>query len=272
MVVNGSLSKTAVNGGAGAHSQISGLVVAALTVLTLLFLTGLFEQLPEATLAAVVIAAVIELVDVRALVELHRVWSKRLGEAYGPAARPDFLAAVAAMLGVLIFDTLPGLFLGITVSLLLLLFRASRPRVAVLGKVPGSEDRYADVRGRPAVVRPSGVTVLRVESGMFFANADVVRRAIRDHARDDDVRAIVLDAEAIPFVDITAARMLAETAEELRERGTTLLLVHDIGQVRDMLRSVVGAPAALRTVHPTITAAIAAVEAEGRSRSAPPPG
>ena len=87
MVVNGSLSKTAVNGGAGAHSQVSGLVVAALTVVTLLFLTGLFEQLPEATLAAVVIAAVIELVDFGALVTLDRVWSVRLGDAYGPAAR-----------------------------------------------------------------------------------------------------------------------------------------------------------------------------------------
>lgn len=270
MVVNGSLSKTAVNGGAGARSQVSGLVVAALTVLTLLFLTGLFEQLPEATLAAVVITAVIELVDLRALIELHRVWSKRLGEAYGPAARPDFIAAVAAMLGVLVFDTLPGLFIGIAVSLLLLLFRASKPRVAVLGLVPGSDGRYADVRGRPTVVRPSGVTVLRVESGLFFANSDLVRRAIREHARDDDVRAIVLDAEAIPFVDITAARMLSETADELRDRGTALLLVHDIGQVRDMLRSVVGESPELRTVYPTIPAAIAAATAG--DGSSPRPG
>ena len=113
MVVNGSLSKTAVNGGAGAQSQVSGLVVAVLTIVTLLFLTGLFESLPEATLAAVVIAAVIELVDVPALVRLYRVWTSRLGTIYGRAARPDFVAAIAAMLGVLIFDTLPGLFIGI---------------------------------------------------------------------------------------------------------------------------------------------------------------
>lgn len=233
-------------------------------MLTLLFLTGLFEQLPEATLAAVVIAAVIELVDLRALIELHRVWSKRLGEAYGPAARPDFIAAVAAMLGVLVFDTLPGLFIGITVSLLLLLFRSSRPRVAVLGLVPGSDGRYADVRGRPSLVRPSGVTVLRVESALFFANADLVRRTIREHARDDDVRAIVLDAEVIPFVDITAARMLSDTADDLRDRGTALLFVHDVGQVRDVLRSVVGESPELQTVYPTIDAAIAAAAADAR--------
>src|SRR6202012_3652311 len=102
MVVNGSLSKTAVNGSAGASSQISGLVVAAMTILTLLLLTGLFEKLPEPTLAAIVVAAVVELVDVPALVRLFRIYSGRIGHAYGIAARPDFIAAIAALLGVTI--------------------------------------------------------------------------------------------------------------------------------------------------------------------------
>ncbi|MGH3102198.1 MAG: SulP family inorganic anion transporter, partial [Thermoleophilia bacterium] len=100
MVVNGSLSKTAVNGGAGAKTQLSGLVAAVLTVVTLLFLTGLFESLPEATLGAIVIAALIELVDIPSLVAFYRVWTRRLGSIYGPAARPDFIAALAALAGV----------------------------------------------------------------------------------------------------------------------------------------------------------------------------
>lgn len=100
MVVNGSLSKTAVNASAGARSQLSGLVVAALTILTLLALTGLFEDLPEATLAAVVIAAVVELVDVPSLIRLYRAYSSRLGREFGFVARPDFIAAIAALLGV----------------------------------------------------------------------------------------------------------------------------------------------------------------------------
>ena len=94
MVVSGSLSKTAVNGAAGARTQLSGLVVAALTIITLLTLTGLFQRLPQATLAAVVIAAVIELVDLPALAALYRVYTRRLGRYYGVAARPDFIAAV----------------------------------------------------------------------------------------------------------------------------------------------------------------------------------
>jgi high affinity sulfate transporter 1 len=95
MVVNGSLSKTAVNGSAGARTQASGLVAAVLTIVTLLFLTGLFEDLPEATLSAVVIAALIELVDYRALRDLWRAYSARLGHIYGWAARADFIAAAA---------------------------------------------------------------------------------------------------------------------------------------------------------------------------------
>jgi MFS superfamily sulfate permease-like transporter len=107
MVVNGSLSKTAVNGSAGAQSQMSGVVVAVLTIVTLLFLTGLFADLPEATLAGIVIAAIVELIDIDSLKELYRTYTERLGRIYGFAARPDFIAALAAMLGVLIFDTLP---------------------------------------------------------------------------------------------------------------------------------------------------------------------
>ena len=131
------------------RSRLSGLVVAALTVLTLLFFTSLFEQLPEATLAAVVIAALIELVDIRALIRLYRLHTAGLQRIYGVAARADFIAAVAALGGVLVFDTLPGLFIGVVLSLLLLLYRASRPHVAVLGRIPGRMGEFGDVARHP---------------------------------------------------------------------------------------------------------------------------
>src|SRR6201996_7842042 len=158
MVVNGSLSKTAVNGSAGANSQVSGLCVAVITVLTRLLRTGRFEKLPEPTLAAIVVAAVIELVDVPALVRLYRVYSGRIGHAYGVAARPDFIAAVAALLGVTVFDTLPGLVIGIAASLILLLYWASRPRVAELVKSPGA-DHYADIARLDDPARIPGLVI-----------------------------------------------------------------------------------------------------------------
>jgi MFS superfamily sulfate permease-like transporter len=249
MVVNGSLSKTAVNGGAGAHTQLSGLIVAALTVVTLLVLTGLFEQLPEATLAAVVIAAVIELVDVRALGTLYRDTTRGFDRV---AARPDFIAAVAALLGVLVFDTLPGLFIGISMSLLLLVYRASRPYIATLGRMPGSA-QYADVARHPENRPPDGVAVLRVEGGAYFANADAIRTCILAAAKD--ARAIVLDAETIPFVDVTAARMLAALAGDLRRDGVELLIARDTGQVRDLLHREAPDPA-LQRVYPSVQAAV----------------
>ncbi|HTZ22942.1 MAG TPA: SulP family inorganic anion transporter [Streptosporangiaceae bacterium] len=240
MVVNGSLSKTAVNGSAGARTQLSGLFVAVLTVVTLLFLTGLFEDLPEATLAAVVIAALVELVDFAALRTLYRSSSARLGRIYGLAARADFIAAVAAMLGVLIFDTLPGLVIGVADSLLLLLFRVSRPNISVLGEVPGGAGQWADVAHHPEDQTVPGVTVLRVESGLFFANADHVRAAIETAAAADGTRAVVVDCETMPSVDVTAARMLDQLAGDLRRRGVRLVLAGQIGQVRDMMAAVTG--------------------------------
>ena len=258
MVVNGSLSKTAVNGSAGAHTQLSGLLVAAMTVVTLLLLTGLFEDLPEATLAAVVIAAVVELVDYRTLVELYRLSSRRLRAIYGVAARPDFIAAVAALLGVLVFGTLPGLFIGVGVSLLLLLYRASHPHVAELGKVPGTDDQYADRDRHPDNAALPGLAVLRVEGGLFFANADAVRRAIRAHAAEPGVRAVILDAESIPAVDVTAVKMLAELTDQLEAGGVQLVIAGDLGQVRDVLRRDAAAVESLDRVYPSLQAAIEA--------------
>ncbi|HZB60809.1 MAG TPA: SulP family inorganic anion transporter, partial [Actinomycetota bacterium] len=257
MVVNGSLSKTAVNGAAGARSQVSGLVVAVLTVVTLLFLTGLFENLPEATLAAVVIAAVIELVDLPALTALYRMATRQLRGIYGIAARPDFYAAVAALAGVLVFDTLPGLFIGIAVSLLLLLYRASRPHVAVLGQVPGRPGHYGDVQRHPENQLEPGVVLLRVEGGLFFANADTVRDAIRN-AAGPGTRAVVLDAETAPFIDVSAARMLVLLTGDLRRSGVELVIARDVGQVRDVLRRA-ESDAPLPRAYPTVREAVEAV-------------
>jgi high affinity sulfate transporter 1 len=234
MVVNGSLSKTAVNGSAGAKSQVSSLVVAVLGVVTLLVLTGLFEDLPEATLAAVVIAAVIELVDLRALGALWRVYTPRLRTIYGAAARPDLIAAVAAMLGVLVFDTLPGLVIGIGLSLALLVYRASRPHVAVLGVSPDT-GRLVDLDREPTAEPVAGVVVVRPETGLFFANAEAVRARIRAQVDAAHPRGVVLDAETIPSIDLTAVHVIEQLAEDLEREGVRFVIARDVGQVRDVI-------------------------------------
>jgi sulfate permease, SulP family len=223
-------------------------------MVTLLFLTGLFEDLPEATLAAVVIAALIDLVDVPALVRLYRFHTRGAGRALALAARPDFAAAIAAVLGVLVFDTLPGLFIGIAVSLLLLLYRASRPHVAVLGKDPGAA-RWSDLERHPDSRPAPGIVVLRPESGMFFANAEAIRQAVRRHA-GTGTRAVVLDAETVPAIDVTAVGMLVALAADVRERGTELVIARDIAGVRDLMAT--AEPSRIRTF-PTVQAAVDAL-------------
>ncbi len=253
MVVNGSLSKTAVNGSAGATSQLSGVFVAVLTVLTLLFLTGLFENLPEATLAAVVVAAVVELVDVEALRRLWRVHTAELGSIYGPAARADLLAALAAMLGVLVFDTLPGLFIGIATSVVLLVYRASRPHVAVLGR-SADGSHWVDQERDGNATEVGGVLVLRPESGLFYANADNVRADVTSRLTDATT-GVVLDLADVPVIDVTAVAMLVDLADELDRRHVRLAFARDIGQVRDVLAAAGASQLADRS-HPTVEAAV----------------
>ncbi|MBF6173836.1 SulP family inorganic anion transporter [Nocardia blacklockiae] len=252
MVVNGSLSKTAVNGSAGAKTQLSGLVVAALTVLTLLFLTGLFERLPEATLAGVVIAAVVELVDLGALRRLYRVWTERLGAIYGRAARADSTAALAAVLGVLLFDTLPGLLIGVGISVVLLIYRTSRPHVAALAK---SGTLWLDASRHPGLPQRPDLLVVRVEAGLFFGNADYVRERI-EQLCTGDTRLVVLDAETSPSVDVTAAAMLADLRDALGRRGIDFRIARSIGQFGDALGTAESGGTPIE-VFPTVAAAVA---------------
>jgi anti-anti-sigma factor len=136
----------------------------------------------------------------------------------------------------------------------------------VLGKVPGSDGDYADVQRNAHNEPVPGVAVLRVEGGLFFANADAVRKDVLAHAVDG-TKTIVIDGETVPFIDMTAAHMLESLAEDLERDGIQLLLARDVGQVRDVLeRQEADHPVAIRA-YPTVQAAVTA--AAGPSKRAP---
>ena len=225
MVVNGSLSKTAVNGGAGARSQVSGLTAAALTVVTLLFLTGLFEKLPEATLAAIVIAAVIELVDIASLRRLWRagagplvaVGSATPGAPTSSPPSPPWSACWSS-------TPCPAWSSASRSRCSLLIARTSRPHVAAL--VPAGDRIRAERtcgstdRRHPDRTPIPGVLVVRVEGPLIFANADFVRDQVRSlrrapGGRRTPVGCVVLDGETMPGIDVTAAAMLVQLHDEL---------------------------------------------------------
>ena len=235
-----------------------------LTLVTLLFLTGLFEKLPEATLAAIVIAAVVELVDIASLRRLWRVRTGRLARIYQVTSRADFMGAVTAMLGVLIFDTLPGLVIGI-VRLPGPAARAHLPAAPGRPRA-GREDRSRQTPVRrgstpsatPTSSRCAGVLVVRVEASLFFGNADYVRDRVRALVGEMTPvpRLVVLDGETTPSVDVTAAAMLALLRTDLRRVGSDLALAHGIGQVRDVLTT--AEPDGEPTIYASIEDALAA--------------
>lgn len=209
-----------------------------------------------------VIAAVIELVDFASLRRLYRISTSRLAAIYGHATRVDFIGAVGALFGVLVFDTLPGLVIGVVLSLLTLIYRASRPHVAVLGRVPGAPGQWSDMERHPENRQADEVVVARVESGLFFANADTGGGRLRGLAEAAGVRALVLDAATIPVVDTTAAAMLHDLATDLEQRGVHVMVVGDVGQVLDVLRRT-GTARVLAQPYPSIEAATAAALGDG---------
>jgi anti-anti-sigma factor len=130
--------------------------------------------------------------------------------------------------------------------------------VPELGRVRGT-DQFSDVDRHPGNERTAGVVVLRVEGGLFFANADAVRDRIRT-AASAETRAVVIDAEAMPFIDVTGVRMLNDLASTLAP-DVQLVVAHDVGQVRDLLAA--AAEGRGLTVHATVEEALRALSASG---------
>jgi MFS superfamily sulfate permease-like transporter len=216
-----------VNDKAGARSPLA-LVFASITLaVCLLFLTGLLENLPKAVLAAVVLTAVYGLLDFPTLLRMWRV------------SRLDFLAATIALVAVLLLGILQGVLLAATASILLLLARVSRPHIAFLGRVPGTNS-YSDMDRHPENEPPPGVIAFRPEASVIYVNADAVQEAVLDRLRkpaSPAIRLAVCDLSAAPYLDLAGTRMLHQLHAELAARGVTLCIVGAHGSARDLLRA-----------------------------------
>lgn len=225
--VAGGLSQSAVNDRAGAHTPLA-LVFASITLaLCLLFLTGLLENLPKAVLAAVVLTAIMGLFDLPALFRMWRL------------SRLDFYASTIALGAVLVLGILNGILLAAAASVLLLLARVSRPHVAFLGRVPGT-DHYSDMARHPENEALPGVIAFRPEASVIYVNADAVLEAVlaRLGAADTPIRLVICDLSASPYLDLAGSRMLEDLHTELTGRGIALRIVGARGSVRDLLRGV----------------------------------
>ena len=224
--VAGGLSQSAVNDKAGARTPLA-LVFASITLaLCLLFLTGPLENLPKAVLAAVLLTAILGLFDFPALARMWRV------------SRLDFYAASIALTGVLLLGILQGVLIAALASVLMLLARTSRPHVAFLGRIPGT-NMYSDVGRHPDNEELPGVIAFRPEASLIYINADAVLETVlaRLQAAGSSIRLVICDLSTSPYMDLAGSHMLHELHSELTSRGMALRLVGAHGLVRDLLRA-----------------------------------
>jgi MFS superfamily sulfate permease-like transporter len=248
--VSTSGSRTAVAEQAGARTQLTGLVGAAAITLILLLAPGLLRNLPQPTLAAVVIAASVSLADIPATVRLYRI------------RRTEFSLSVAAFLGVVLLGVLPGIVVAVGLSIGNVFRRAWWPYQTTLGMVPGIPG-YHDVRSYDNAAHLPGCVIFRFDAPLFFANARTFREQVTALSRSEPApRWIVVAAEPITDVDTTAADMLHDLDEALNARGISLVFA----EMKDPVRRKVDRYELTRTIDPahffpTLDAAIAAFRA-----------
>ena len=221
--ISSSSSRTAVAEDVGAKSQFAGLAGAAVLALLLIFGTGLLHDLPTATLAAIVIVAVLGFIDIAGARRLLQ-W------------RPsEFVLAMAAFVGVAVLGVLWGVGIAIALSLLSFVRRAWRPHDAVLGRVDNLKG-YHDTERHPEARLIPGLVLYRFDAPIFFANAELFREHVDTLARSGDVQWIVVAAEPVTDIDVTAGEMLGALNDELRADGVELAFAELKDPVRQRLR------------------------------------
>jgi SulP family sulfate permease len=220
----GGFSRTAVNDQAGAHSGLAALVSSAVVGLTLLFLTPAFYYLPNAVLASIIMVAVFGLIDVK---YPRQLWKNR---------KDEFVLLLVTFVLTLGLGIKEGILLGVLLSLLLLVYRISKPHIAILGKIRGTNyfrnlDRFAE-----DAEDSDQLLILRFDGQLFFGNKDYFREQLGKQVlkKGDTLKYIILNAEAINYIDSSAVFMLRALIADLKKDGIRFVVAGAIGPTRDI--------------------------------------
>ncbi len=219
-----SFSRSAINAESGATTGVSAFISAVMVVITLLFLTPIFYYLPKTILSAIIIVAVFRLINIREAIFLWK------------ANNLDFWLLLATFLATLLFGIEYGILIGVALSLIVLIFRTSRPNVVELGKVPNS-DFYRNKNRFKDVLIDDEVLVFRFDAQLFYANASYFRERLEAMItlKEDKVKLIVLDAESINRVDSSGVEMLKQQILYYQKREIKFYFAGVKGPVRDAL-------------------------------------
>jgi sulfate permease, SulP family len=222
--VAGGLSRTAVNAEAGARTGVAGLITAGAVALTLAALTPLLHHLPKATLAAIIVTAVVGLIDVRQVARLWRV------------KRADLAMLAVTFVATLALGIQHGILVGVGTSLALLVARTAHPHVAVLGRVPGT-GAYRNVERFPDAETLPGVLAVRLDAQLYFGNVNFLKETLQalEERVEGPLRAVVIDASGMNQIDASAEAALCEILADYRARNVRFMLATVKGPVRDVL-------------------------------------
>lgn len=222
--VTGGFSRTAVNDQAGAKTGLASILSAILIVITLLFLTGLFYYLPNAILAAVIMVAVFGLIDIKEPIHLWQT------------DRNDFWMLLVTFVGTLALGIEEGIAIGVILSLLVILYRSSKPHIAVLGKVKNTPF-FRNVKRFSDLDVKEDTLIIRFDSDLYYANVEYFLTSLNSEIekKGDALKYIILNAESISSMDSTAVTAVENLIQDLNEKGIILLFANVKGPVRDTL-------------------------------------
>jgi high affinity sulfate transporter 1 len=223
--VTSSASRTPVAEDAGAKTQIAAVVGALCVSLLLIFAPNLLKNVPHAALAAVVISACISLLDIRGLWRLYAL------------RRSEFFLSLLCLLAVALFGVIQGIFLAVVLALLIFIWRAWHPYTAVLGRVDGMKG-YHDITRHPEGRLIPGLVIFRWDAPLFFANAEIFHEQILQAVTNAPTltKRVLVAAEPVTDVDITAADSLTELINSLQQAGIELCFAEMKGPVKDQLK------------------------------------
>ncbi|NCG24321.1 MAG: STAS domain-containing protein, partial [Actinobacteria bacterium] len=222
--VTGGFSRTAVNDTAGARTPLASLVTAGIVLATIAFFTPLLTTLPNAALGAIIIVAVIGLIDVA---EMRHIVAVK---------RSDLIGLSVAFIATLVLGIEIGIGVAVVASMLVVFARMSTPHTAMLGHVDGTTS-YRNVARFPEVEIDEGIRIIRIDAAVSFVNASKTRRLVWGHAQalTEPPRALVLDAGGINDLDATGAEMFAELIPDIEALDVAFHIAGVKGPVRDVM-------------------------------------
>ncbi|KAH7511892.1 hypothetical protein FEM48_Zijuj12G0031200 [Ziziphus jujuba var. spinosa] len=232
-VTTGTFSRSAVNYNAGAKTAFSNIVMAFAVLVTLLFLMPLFYYTPNVTLAAIIVAAVIGLIDYNTVINLWKL------------DKLDFLACWCSFLGVLFISVQIGLAIAVGVSVFKIILHVTRPNTVVLGNIPGTQI-YQNLNRYQNAIQVSSFLILSIESPIFFANSTYLQERILRWVREEEERiknkreerlkCVILDMTAVTAIDSSGIDVISELREKLEKKALQFVLVNPVGSAMESLQ------------------------------------